>query len=265
MQMSSSSRKRSAITSSKSDRDDSSDAGIATVKRTKRNSSSAKEAVDLEIPLTESVGEVLHSIRQLSRSMKGSAATRVDSLSADLSMSGITEAKDLDPEEVSHRLEELVVDIASQIIRTNTFELTIPNRSSSNQRYLEDVDRIVLGDKTSKRLFLNTAHVRKAAITTRVIELVHEVLSKSIHITKRDLFYTDVKLFKDQGESDAVLDDVACMAGCTRTSLHVIASDKGLVVGRIQYLEAGDLIDCTKMGIGGMRVRRSYFLESAQG
>jgi len=34
--------------------------------------------------------------------------------------------------------------------------------------------------------------------------------------------------------------------GCTRTSLHVVASDKGLVVGRIQYTEDGDYIDCTK-------------------
>ena len=116
------------------------------------------------------------------------------------------------------------------------------------------MDRIVLGDKTSKRTFLNTSHVRKAAITTRVVELVHEVLSKGIHITKRDLFYTDVKLFKDQTESDAVLDDVACMVGCTRTSLHVVASDKGLVVGRIKYKEAGDEIDCTKMGIGGKAI-----------
>ena len=39
-----------------------------------------------------------------------------------------------------------------------------------------------------------------------------------------------MKLFKEQTESDAVLDDVACMVGCTRTSLNVVASDKGLVV-----------------------------------
>lgn len=44
------------------------------------------------------------------------------------------------------------------------------------------------------------------------------------------------------------------MLGCTRTSLNVVASDKGLVVGRIQYLEAGDEIDCTKMGIGGKAI-----------
>jgi meiotic recombination protein SPO11 len=44
------------------------------------------------------------------------------------------------------------------------------------------------------------------------------------------------------------------MMGCTRTSLHVVASDKGLVVGRIQYKEAGDFIDCTKMGVGGKAI-----------
>ena len=95
---------------------------------------------------------------------------------------------------------------------------------------------------------------RKAAITTRVLELLHKVLSKRIHITKRDLFYTDVKLFVDQTESDGVLDDVATMIGCTRSNLHVVASDKGLVVGRISFFEDGDFIDCTKMGVGGKAI-----------
>lgn len=93
--------------------------------------------------------------------------------------------------------------------------------------------------QVSRRQFLNTAHARKAAITTRVVQLVHEVVSKRIHITKRDLFYTDVKLFKDQTESDAVLDDVACMLGCTRTSLHVVASDK---VGYDAYLRCHHVV-----------------------
>ena len=53
------------------------------------------------------------------------------------------------------------------------------------------------------------------------------------------MFYTDVKLFKDQSESDHVLDDVACMVGCTRSCLNVVASDKGLVVGRVTFLEDG--------------------------
>ena len=77
---------------------------------------------------------------------------------------------------------------------------------------------------------------------------MHQVAGKRIHVTKRDLFYTDVKLFKKQEESDAVLDDVAATIGCPRTCLHVVAADKGLVVGRISFREDGDLIDCTRMG-----------------
>lgn len=33
-------------------------------------------------------------------------------------------------------------------------------------------------------------------ITTRILGLVHELCIKRIHVTKRDLFYTDVKLFE---------------------------------------------------------------------
>lgn len=77
---------------------------------------------------------------------------------------------------------------------------------------------------------------------------------KDITATKRDLFYSDVKLFTKQDESDAALEDVACMLGCTRCSLHVVASEKGLVVGRLRYREAGDLINCQRMGIGGKAI-----------
>lgn len=41
------------------------------------------------------------------------------------------------------------------------------------------------------------------------------------------------------------------MVGCTRSSLNVVASEKGVVVGRMKFRDDGDLIDCTKMGVGG--------------
>lgn len=88
----------------------------------------------------------------------------------------------------------------------------------------------------------------------RVLELIHEITRKGIHVTKRDLFYTDVKLFVDQGHSDKLLEDAACMLGCTRTSLNVVASEKGIVVGRLQFTENGDEIDCSKMGVGGKAI-----------
>jgi meiotic recombination protein SPO11 len=80
------------------------------------------------------------------------------------------------------------------------------------------------------------AHGRsKAALTTRVLELVHEVVTKRIHITKRDLFYTDVRLFRTQADSDPILDDVACMLGCTRSSLNGTHSKAGHVPARSRH------------------------------
>ena len=93
--------------------------------------------------------------------------------------------------------------------------------------------------------------MRKVAITARVLQLVQELCRKGIHVTKRDLFYTDVKLFKSQSESDVVIEDVACLLGCTRTSLNVVASQKGTVLGRLRFVEDGDPIDCSRMGVGG--------------
>ena len=51
-----------------------------------------------------------------------------------------------------------------------------------------------------------------------------------------------------------MLDDISCLLGCTRNSLHVVASEKGVVVGKLVYNEDGDEIDCTKMGIGGKAI-----------
>lgn len=112
----------------------------------------------------------------------------------------------------------------------------------------------MLKDSISQRPFANTATCRKSVITTRILQLVHELCTKRIHVTKRDLFYTDVKLFEDQGNSDAVLDDIACMLGCTRSSLNVVASEKGVVVGRLTFQEDGDPIDCRRMGVGGKAI-----------
>ena len=158
----------------------------------------------------------------------------------------IVEVDELSTTEVLEGIEGVALQITRQVLQKKGFSMEIPSRASTNQIYVKEWDRIVLGKKRMGRNFMNVRESRKSAITLRVMQLLHAVLVKRIHITKRDLFYTDVKLFVDQTESDGVLDDVATMIGCTRSNLHVVASDKGLVVGRIQFEEDGDEIDCTK-------------------
>lgn len=61
---------------------------------------------------------------------------------------------------------------------------------------MPQLDRIVLKDSSSRRPFGSSQQCRKTAVTTRILSLVHELCLKRIHVTKRDLFYTDVKLFE---------------------------------------------------------------------
>jgi meiotic recombination protein SPO11 len=74
----------------------------------------------------------------------------------------------------------------------------VPSRSKGNQVYVPELDRIVLKDSTSKRAFASLSTCKKSVITARVLSLIHELCLKRIHVTKRDLFYTDVNLFEDQ-------------------------------------------------------------------
>lgn len=200
------------------------------------------------------VSVVMKPVKDL-RSGLRAASSRPRRNLQDIGVLGVLkEVLELGGSDVRRRLERALAEVARSIMNGDGFRYIVPTRSAGNQLYVEELDRIVLKDKTSTRAFANTATVRKAAITTRIMGLVWELCTKGIHTTKRDLYYTDVKLFRTQTESDDVLNDVACMVGCTRTSLSVVASEKGIVIGRVQFREAGDLIDCTRMGVGGKAI-----------
>ena len=128
----------------------------------------------------------------------------------------IVEVDELSATEVLEGIEGVALRITQQVLSKKGFSMEIPSRAASNQIYMKEWDRIVLGGKRLGRNFMNVRESRKSAITLRVMQLLHAVLVKRIHITKRDLFYTDVKLFVDQAESDGVLDDVGKLINVQR-------------------------------------------------
>ncbi|KAK9141613.1 hypothetical protein Syun_011013 [Stephania yunnanensis] len=198
---------------------------------------------------------ILKTLQTLTKSVQSASASSKTLTLSDLSLSSsCREVSDLDLSSVQSSIERLVIRTALSILSNQGFAFDVPLRTSANQLYVPELDRIVLKDKTSSRPFASLSSVRKTTITARILQLVHQLCLKSIHVTKRDLFYTDVKLFQDQAQSDAVLDDVACMIGCTRSNLNVVAAEKGVVVGRLVFSDNGDMIDCTKMGMGGKAI-----------
>ncbi|KAI8112309.1 hypothetical protein M9434_003632 [Picochlorum sp. BPE23] len=213
----------------------------------------AKDALGISKKKLKGTKEILEKVEELERAVKAQT-TYIKSLK-DLNLPhSCREVVDKDADAILREIESSVLQVAYTILKGEGFTYALPNRSKANQLYVPELDRIVLKDSVSYRQFANTSTCRKTVITTRILQLVHELCLKRIHVTKRDLFYTDVKLFEDQGNSDAVLDDIACMLTCTRSSLHVVASEKGVVVGKLQFTEDGDDIDCSRMGVGGKAI-----------
>lgn len=149
----------------------------------------------------------------------------------------------------------LLVDIAQKFINDalrnpESASFSIPSRSGDNIGFDEDTELVLLGRQRMERQFRNLSSVKSVQQLTQLMKILHEVLVRDIHSTKRDLFYQDVNTFDTQTTSDNLIEDLGALLGVTRTSMNVTASSKGIVIGHIDFTEKGDFIDCRRMGSG---------------
>ncbi|KAL4065661.1 Spo11/DNA topoisomerase VI subunit A [Scleroderma yunnanense] len=73
---------------------------------------------------------------------------------------------------------------------------------------------------------------------------VHQALDKGVSLTKRDLYYRDVALFRSQTIVDRLIDDLAATLKQDRADLNIRATSKGLICGSgllIHLVEGGAL------------------------
>ncbi|WAQ86890.1 hypothetical protein PtA15_7A619 [Puccinia triticina] len=83
---------------------------------------------------------------------------------------------------------------------------------------------------------------RELAQLFRVMELSHDAILGKMIMTKRDVFYNDVNLFKRQAAVDRLVDDLAATLGITRGELHFVASPKGLFQGDLELVIIGETV-----------------------
>ena len=113
-----------------------------------------EKAADLDV--------VLAKCRQLRTKLEGKISTKnvspkdlPDSIPSD-----IVEVGSLTVTEVLEGIEGIALKIAQQVLSKKGFSMDIPSRAASNQIYVKEWDRIVLGGKRSARSFINVK-VRK--------------------------------------------------------------------------------------------------------
>ncbi|MFW9870187.1 MAG: helix-hairpin-helix domain-containing protein [Candidatus Thorarchaeota archaeon] len=164
------------------------------------------------------------------------------------------EVVSLTADDTTERIVDTALDILNETMMTGRPAFDIPSRGGDNIVWDEVRDLLLLGMKTISRPYHSLASVVDATRTARVMEIVFNLLKSNLHATKREVYYSDVNLFREQKYSDKIIEDVASMIQTTRDSIHVVASARGSAMGRVTIRDGGDLIDLTKMGTGGWAV-----------
>jgi len=160
--------------------------------------------------------------------------------------------------------------ILEQIERGEAPSLRIPSRSLSNVRYDPAVGHFEMGPR-SKRRGLDLGTVRAFAQTLRLMAMSKSMMESGDFATKREAYYVSKNWgdcrFRDQAESDAVMDDIEALAsrdGVFREQLGFYPEEHGgSVVGAVLVRErdaqTGEIleVDCSALGSGGYAVPRN--------
>ncbi|KAG0146804.1 hypothetical protein CROQUDRAFT_670968 [Cronartium quercuum f. sp. fusiforme G11] len=83
---------------------------------------------------------------------------------------------------------------------------------------------------------------RELAMLLQIVNICQDAISRNVTVTKRDIYYRDVALFKTQVQVDRLVDDLAATLGVTRAELHTCASSKGLFSGNLRLKTKDDEI-----------------------
>jgi DNA topoisomerase-6 subunit A len=74
------------------------------------------------------------------------------------------------------------------------------------------------------------------------------------YLLKHTIEGTKEDTFDEQGECDAIIEDVEVTLNALREELHLFAKEAGSIVGPITLVDTGDEIDCSRMGSGGYSI-----------
>ena len=159
----------------------------------------------------------------------------------------------------SARLKSLGESVATQVSKNKNPYMTLPTRGLSNVYFDQKAQLLRLGNNKSTRTFLNVAHTRKFMQTTLIASLCKKLADGNKHASLRETYYqlkhtiegTHENTFEGQDESDPIIEDIERMLDTLRESLNLAADRKGYLYGNVTIEDAGDKINCSKLGTGG--------------
>jgi DNA topoisomerase-6 subunit A len=156
-------------------------------------------------------------------------------------------------------LADVVIDAAR---KKQSPELQIPVRALSNVSFNRKKRIIEMGKNKQGRAFFNLGMAKKFMQTMLVGDALAELQRQDLSTSLREIYYRTKHTLKDstentfdnQDESDPIIEDLEVTLEALREELHVRAKSWGTIIGPVTLVDAGDVVDCTRQGIGGKTV-----------
>ena len=159
-------------------------------------------------------------------------------------------------------IERLADHIVAQAAQGTDPVLDIPIRSLSNIKFNPKSRLIEMGNSKQQRSLFNYGQAKRFMQTILVASKCKELIAANKNASIRQIYYmskhtikgTSEKTFDDQAESDPILEDLEVATEALREELHVFADSKGALIGDLQFVDSGDLIDTSRLGSGGYAI-----------
>jgi DNA topoisomerase VI subunit A len=169
--------------------------------------------------------------------------------------------------DVVEKITEKAKGVYNTIKKHKQPEIEMPIRSLSNVAYNEKDGYFELQGKKKTRT-LTAATIKTFAQTLRMMGLSKDLIKDQDLATKREAYYVSKNWgearFKEQPESDAVMDDIEAMMAVNREQIGFVPEEKGgAVAGKLIVIDKDSdtgkelKIDCTKFGSGAYSVPSS--------
>jgi DNA topoisomerase-6 subunit A len=163
-----------------------------------------------------------------------------------------------------NQIQDIAEGVYQKIMHKKQPKLTMPLRSLQNVKYDPKDGYFELLGKTKSRT-LTTSTAKTFAQTLRMMSLSKQLIQQDDIATKREAYYVSKNWaearFREQPESDTVMDDIESMLMVNREQIGFIPEEKGgdvagklFVIDKDPDTEKEIRIDCTKMGTGAYSI-----------
>lgn len=168
---------------------------------------------------------------------------------------------------IQDKIKNIATHIALTIKQAKAPSIATPIRSLSNVVFDGKNGFFRIGDKEKKRT-LTAATVKTFAQTLRMMALSNQLIKSDDSATKREAYYVSKNWgdarFKEQPESDAVMDDIEAMLGVNREQMGFVPGEHGgavagelVVIDRDFETKQEIRINCTQFGSGAYSIPSS--------